>query len=105
MPFILQLTPDAKQRADTLPPELEAVGGAQNLTNTNSAAAEDVKVHVTPVCDYCLTQYWSESKLQACALTILLLRGSAVVKALHYKREGRGFKTWWGEWMEWHAKG
>ncbi|PNF40799.1 G-protein-signaling modulator 2 [Cryptotermes secundus] len=38
-----RLTPDSKQRADTLPPDLEAVAGAQNLTHANSAAAADAK--------------------------------------------------------------
>lgn len=40
---LFKLTPDGKQRADTLPPDLEAVAGAQNLANANSAAASDTK--------------------------------------------------------------
>lgn len=44
--LLLQLTPDSKQRADTLPPDLEAVTGAQNLTHANSAGAADAEVCV-----------------------------------------------------------
>lgn len=42
--MLLQLTPDAKQRADTLPADMEAVTGAQNLANSNAVAAENAKV-------------------------------------------------------------
>lgn len=44
--FVLpQLTPDGKQRADTLPSDREAVTGAQNLASSNAVAAENTKVH------------------------------------------------------------
>jgi hypothetical protein len=49
---LLQLTPDGRQRADTSASDMEAVAGAQNLTNTNSSAAQDTKVHVTHFHDY-----------------------------------------------------
>lgn len=43
---LLQLTPDSKQRADTLPSDIETVTGAQNLASSNAVAAENAKVHV-----------------------------------------------------------
>jgi len=46
---LLQLTPDGKQRADTLPSDMEAVTGAQNLASSNAVAAENAKVRVWQV--------------------------------------------------------
>lgn len=38
-----RLTPDGKQRAETLPSDMEAVTGAQNLASSNAVAAENAK--------------------------------------------------------------
>jgi hypothetical protein len=49
---LLQLTPDGKQRADTLPSDIETVTGAQNLASSNAVAAENAKVRVWRVHGY-----------------------------------------------------
>lgn len=49
---LLQLTPDGKQRADTLSSDIEAVTGAQNLATSNAVAAENAKVCVAQVHGY-----------------------------------------------------
>jgi hypothetical protein len=49
---LLQLTPDGKQRADTLPSDIEAVTGAQNVASSNAVATENAKVCVGQVHGY-----------------------------------------------------